>query len=91
MEIVLGEKAFTCESGGYHFTAWYLASSKVDALIEIRRGADVVRSFLWPAYKIWNIAAHTQDIAADIDAGLATAGSDGLGGGCVAREAPNAD
>lgn len=41
---------------------------------------ELVRSTLWPGYKIWNVAAHASDIAADLDHGLGVAGSTGLGG-----------
>ena len=33
-----------------------------DALVEIYRDGEPYRKFLWPAYKIWNIAAHFSDI-----------------------------
>lgn len=33
-----------------------------EALIEIFRNGDPLRNFLYPAYKIWNIAAHFSDI-----------------------------
>ena len=58
--------AFVVEDRGYSATAWYvedIAESKGDAVIEIRGpDAQVVREFLFPAYKIWNIAAHFKDI-----------------------------
>lgn len=86
-EIVRDEVAFECEESGYHFRAWYLTEPKADALVEITKDDEVVKSFLWPAYKIWNIAAHASDIAEDLDRGLRIAGSDGLGGGVVPRPA----
>jgi hypothetical protein len=33
-----------------------------DALVEIFKDGQPVREFLFPAYKIWNIAAHFRDI-----------------------------
>ena len=61
-----GEKAaFEIEDRGFKVQAWYLedsAESKGDALIEIERDGKPLRSFLFPAYKIWNIAAHFRDI-----------------------------
>lgn len=33
-----------------------------DALIEIFKDGELLREFLFPAYKIWNIAAHFSDI-----------------------------
>ncbi len=85
-EIVKDKIAFEGDEGEYHFAAWYLIEPKGDALVEITKGDEVVKSFLWPAYKIWNVAAHARDIVEDLDRGLAIAGSDGLGGGCVPRD-----
>ena len=42
--------------------AWYLKEGG-DALIHILHKGKMVREFLFPAYKIWNIGAHLQDIA----------------------------
>jgi hypothetical protein len=81
-EIKRDKVAFDHTEYGYRFVATYLVEPKGDALIEIYRGEEIVRSTFWPAYKIWNIAAHAQDIAADLDAGLTIAGSNGLGGNC---------
>lgn len=69
---------------GFVFKAWDLPDSKGDALIEVLRNDDLVRSFKFPAYKVWNIAAHANDIVQselnkDTD-GYMIAGSDGLGG-----------
>jgi hypothetical protein len=80
--VVRDKVAFDITEHGYRFVATYLTEPKGDALIEIFRGEELVRSALWPAYKIWNIAAHTPDIAADLDEGLTVAGSNGLGGNC---------
>jgi hypothetical protein len=85
-DVTKDKLAFDGQAHGYRFVAWYLHEPKADALIEISKDGEVVKSFLWPAYKIWNIAAHAADIAHDLDAGLAVAGSDGLGGGVVARD-----
>ena len=50
---------------GYAVRASYLKEPhSADALIEIFRAGEVLRSFLFPAYKIWNIAAHFEDIVA---------------------------
>lgn len=80
--IVRDKVAFDIAEHGYRFVATYLVEPKGDALIEIFRESDgqLVRSSLWPGYKIWNIAAHAHDIAADLDEGLTMAGSTGLGG-----------
>lgn len=76
--------AFECEIRGYYFKATYLQEPAGEALIEISKDGNVVREFLFPAYKIWNIAAHADDIADGLekesDEGLYVAGSNGLGG-----------
>jgi hypothetical protein len=74
--------AFTKTVRGFVFTATYLVEPKGDALIEISKDGTMLRSVLWPAYKIWNIAAHAWDIADDLEDGLVLAGSDCLGGTC---------
>lgn len=48
---------------GYTVKASYLLEPhKGDALIEVFKDGNRVRHFLFPAYKIWNIAAHFSDI-----------------------------
>lgn len=48
---------------GYTVKASYLMPPHAgDALIEIFKDGQPLRSFLFPAYKIWNIAAHFSDI-----------------------------
>lgn len=49
------DRGFTCK-------AHYLKNPSGDALIEIFRDGNLMREFLFPAYKIWNIAAHFRDI-----------------------------
>lgn len=46
---------------GFTVRASYLVDSQ-DALIEIFKDGQPHRKFLFPAYKIWNIAAHFHDI-----------------------------
>lgn len=87
-DIVKDKVAFECDAGGYHFKGTYLHEPKGDALIEISRDGQTVKSLLWPAYKIWNIPAHAEDIAAGIDAGLTLAGSTGFGGNVYQPERP---
>lgn len=84
--------AFTRDSDyrGYNIKAWYLPqSNNGDARIELLKDGAVIRTFNYPAYKIWNLAAHFEDIVdGEIqgdDSGYRTAGSDGLGG-CVMPE-----
>ncbi len=80
---------FDIDDRGFNVKAWYLentADSKGDALIVIKYGDAIVRKFIFPAYKIWNIAAHFRDIVDgelskdDTSRGYAIAASDGLGG-----------
>lgn len=71
---------------GYRFVAEEIPGNKADARITISKDGAVVQAGLWPAYKVWNIAAHARDIVADLGRGLAVAGSDGLGGGVTLRD-----
>ena len=48
---------------GYTIRASYLKEPhKGDALVEIMKDGKPHRQFLFPAYKVWNIAAHFSDI-----------------------------
>lgn len=48
---------------GYTVKASYVKEPNAgDALIEIFKDGKGIRRFLFPAYKIWNIAAHFTDI-----------------------------
>lgn len=51
---------------GFIFKAWELQNS-TDALIEVERDGKIIRSFTFPAYKVWNIPAHAHDIIEMID------------------------
>lgn len=55
-----------------------------DALVQIFKDGKVVREFLFPAYKVWNIAAHFTDIVdgevINSTAGYEMAAWDGLSG-----------
>jgi hypothetical protein len=64
MQIVIEKLAFELETSDRGFTvkAFYLSVPKGEALVEIQRGGEPYRRFLYPAYKIWNIAAHFKDI-----------------------------
>lgn len=56
---------FDINDRGFNVKAWYLKDvedSKGDALIEIRFNNEIIKSFIFPAYKIYNIAAHFSDI-----------------------------
>lgn len=52
----------TKEERGYVAKAWELIDNKADALIQICKGDSIIREFLFPSYKIWNIGAHLPDI-----------------------------
>ena len=75
-----GKIAFDQEHRGFRFLCTYLTEPEGEALIEIFRGESLVKSARWPAYKVWNIFAHMDEIADDLESGLACAGSTGLGG-----------
>ncbi len=70
---------------GYTVKASYLKEpNKADALVEIFKEGELVRKFTFPAYKIWNIAAHFSDIVdSEIEKntnGYEQAASTGFGG-----------
>jgi hypothetical protein len=83
-ELEVEKVAYSGEKLGYIFKATYLVKPAGMSLIEISKGDVIVREFLFPSYKIWNIAAHADDIVEglerDNDSGLRVAGSDGLVG-----------
>jgi hypothetical protein len=58
--------AYEKEDRGYVVRAWYGASPGDPASIEIRKGDEVVREFQYAAYRIWNIAAHFDEIVDDL-------------------------
>lgn len=47
---------------GYTIRVSYLVQPSGDALIEIFKDSTPLRAFLFPAYKVWNLAAHFKDI-----------------------------
>jgi hypothetical protein len=80
---------FDIDDRDFNVKAWYLKNteeSKGDALIEVKYKDKLIRQFLFPAYKIWNIAAHFSDIVDgelskdDKERGYAIAASTGLEG-----------
>ena len=82
-----GSSLFNLDDRGFNVQAWYLENteeSKGDALVELRYNGEIVRKIIFPAYKIYNIAAHFSDIVdSEINnesRGYAIAASDGLGG-----------
>lgn len=70
---------------GFTIKASYLkAPNAGDALCELKKDGVSVRKFLWPAYKVWNIAAHFEHIVdgelENSASGYAIGGSTGLEG-----------
>jgi hypothetical protein len=65
MNIVKESIAFELDEGRFHFVATYLAEPKNDALIEISRNGEIVKSIFWPAYKVWNIADLELDVVCE--------------------------
>lgn len=56
---------FDVNDRDFNAKAWYvqdIAESKGDAVIEICYNDKLIREFIMPAYKIWNIPAHFADI-----------------------------
>jgi hypothetical protein len=56
---------FDINDRDFNVKAWYLKNteeSKGDALIEVKYKDKLIQQFVFPAYKIWNIAAHFSDI-----------------------------
>lgn len=83
---------FDITDRGYNVKAWHLKDtkeSKGDARIRIRKDGKLIKEFLYPSYKIWNIAAHFSDIVdgelESSDSGYRIAGSNGLGGGVMPK------
>lgn len=66
MKITVKSLAFegpkTGPDRGFSIKAHYLTEPEGDALVEITRDGEPYRRFLYPAYKIWNLAAHFTDI-----------------------------
>lgn len=80
---------FDINDRDFNGKAWYLKNteeSKGDALIEIHYNKKLIRKFIYPAYKIWNIAAHFNDIVdgelslSDKERGYKIASATGLEG-----------
>ena len=88
--ITIDKIAYDENVGDYHFKATYLIEPKGSALIQITKDNKMVREFLFPAYKIFNIIAHAEDIIERLeqksDSGLFIAGSTGFGGNVFKTE-----
>ena len=64
MDIRIEKQAFESRlDRGFRAKCFYLRKPHSgDALVEIYRDGRPFRRFLFPAYKVWNIAAHLSDI-----------------------------
>lgn len=87
---------FDITDRGYNVKAWYLRDTKIekgDALVEIRKNGELLKEFIFPAYKIYNIAAHFGDIVdSEIEKntdGYQEAASTGFGGRVAIRPVAN--
>lgn len=87
--IYLDKVAFESRSSdrGYTVRADYCKSPAGDALVQIFKDGELVRRFLFPAYKVFNIAAHFSDIVSSEieknEAGYQMAAWDGFSGAVV--------
>ena len=84
---------FDINDRGFNVKAWYLKNTEVskgDALIKITKEGKLIREFIFPSYKIYNIAAHFSDIVdselENDDIGYKIAGSTGLGGCIIPKD-----
>ena len=86
------EPDFDITDRGFNVKAWHLKvenGDALDALIEIKYKETLIRSFLFPSYIIWNIAAHFSDIVDgelskdDKERGYRIASWDGISGATV--------
>jgi hypothetical protein len=73
---------------GYNIKAWYLKEpNNGNALIEIFKDGKIIREFNFPAYKIYNLAAHFEDIVeseiAQNTKGYEEAAWDGISGATI--------
>lgn len=94
-EIILDKLIFELgPDRGYSCRAHYLIRPKDEALVEVLKDGNPLRCFRFPAYKIWNIAAHFSDIVdselAGESGGYQMAAWDGIQGAIVLlpKEAP---
>jgi len=56
------ELVFDLTDRGFNVKAWYLNDDSGNALVKITKDGKLHRKFNWPAYKIFNISAHFEDI-----------------------------
>jgi hypothetical protein len=58
--------AFDIEDRGFRVRAFYLEDDSGDAEIEMTKDGEPFKNFRYPAYRIWNIAAHFSDMVDDL-------------------------
>jgi hypothetical protein len=87
-EITNEKLAFEVEDRGFKIRAFW--GDGPDARIEIIREGQPYKTFTYPAYKIFNLAAHFEDIVDSElrhdDEGYKIAGSTGFGGYIITKE-----
>lgn len=54
--------AFEKSDRGFTVRCWYGEFPGDNARMEITKGPETIRHFEYPAYRIWNIAAHFSEI-----------------------------
>ena len=88
-ELTNEKLAFTLDNDykGFNIRAYW--GDGCDARIELIRDGKIYKEFSYPAYKIFNLAAHFDEIVdgelENSNSGYAIAGSDGLGGVVMPR------
>ena len=95
MREIDGTELFNITYRDFNVKAWYLkdtATEQGDALFRITKSDGSFKEAFYPAYKIYNIAAHVEEIIdSEINGdmtGYLIAGSDGLGGCVLPQLAP---
>jgi len=90
MSLEIEKVAFESKEADRGFTvkvSYLKEPNNGDALVEIFRDAKPLRAFTFPAYKIWNIAAHFHDIVDGeldgTDRGYQMAAWDGISGAII--------
>jgi hypothetical protein len=83
-DVIIDKLAFESRDprDGFTLHVYWLTKPKGDALVEIRKDEQPYRRFLYPAYKVFNLSAHWEDIVqSEIQGNLAgydLAGWDGF-------------
>ena len=83
-------KAFDITDRDYRIRAYWGTKANY-ARVTIHKGKELCKKFRYPAYKIFNLAAHFRDIVDGLEAenarrGFEIAGSDLLGGHVMPKE-----